>query len=86
LISYFILNFLAVTRDPVPSHVAITWRPSVSSTLRGFSKSKAELESVLELEDTDSDGTEDQSFGLLPAVDQVEEDIAVQTGKSFSSE
>lgn len=86
LISYFILNFYAVTRDPVPSHIAITWRPSVSSTLRSFSKSKPELESVLELEDTDSDSTEDQSFGLPPAVDQVEEDIGVQTGKSFASE
>lgn len=80
---YFILNFLAVTRDPVPHRITITWRPSVSSTLRGSLKSKLEPESVLELEDTDSDSAEDQSFGLPLAV---EDDIGVQTGKSFASE
>jgi hypothetical protein len=87
LVIYFILNFLAVTRDPVPSNIAITWRPSVSSTQRSSSKSKLELDSdVLELEDTDSDSAEDQSFGVALAVDQVEDDIGVQTGKSFASE
>lgn len=53
--------------------------------MRSFSKSKPELESVLELEDTDSDSTEDQSFGLPPAVDQVEEDIGVQTDNDWDN-
>ena len=86
LVIYFILNFLPVTREPVPSRIAIAWHPSVSSTLRGSSKSKLQPASVIELDDTDSDSAEDQSFGHLPAVDQVEDDIGVQTGKSFSSE
>lgn len=87
LLIYFILNFFAVTRDPVPSHIVKTWRPSVSSSLRGSSKSKLELESVIELEDTDTDSAEDQSFGFPLAVDQVkEDDIGVQTGKSFASD
>jgi len=76
-----------VTRDPVPSRIAITWRPSVSSTLRlgGSSRSKLELdsESVLEIEDTDSDSAEDQSFGLPLAVNQVEDDIGVQTDEDW---
>ena len=81
LVIYVILKFLA---DPVPSHIAKTWR---SSVLRGSSKSKLELESVIELEDTVSDSAEDQSFGFPLAVDQVEEDgIGVQTGKSFASD
>ena len=79
---YSLLNFLAVTRDLVPSHIARTWRPSVSSTLRGSSKLKANSE--LELEDTDSDSPEDLSFGL-PLARAVEDDIGVQTGKSFGS-
>lgn len=86
LIVCFILNFLAVTRDPVPSHIAITWRPSLSSTSRGSSKLKPI--SVLEIEDTDSDSAEDQNSGLplALAVDQVEEDtIGVQTGQSSAS-
>ena len=85
LVISFILNFLAVTRDPVPGHIALTWRPSVSSKLRGSSNPRLELDSVLEL-DTDSDSAEDQSVGLQLAVDQDEDDIGVQTGKSFASE
>ena len=85
LVISFILNFLAVTRDPVPGHIALTWRPSVSSKLRGSSNPRLELDSVLEL-DTDSDSAEDQSVGLQLAVDQDEDDIGVQTGNSFASE
>ena len=84
LVIYVILNFLT---DPVPSHIVKTWHPSFSLTLRGSSKSKLELESVIELEDTVSDSAKDQSFGFPLAVDQVEEDgIGVQTGKSFASD
>jgi len=84
LVIYVILNFLT---DPVPSHITKAWRPTVSLTLRGSSKSKLELDSVIELEDTVSDSAEDQSFGFPLAVDQVEEDdIGVQTGKSFASD
>jgi hypothetical protein len=41
--------------------------------------------SVLELEDTDSDSTEDLSFGLplAQAVVQVEDDIGVQTDEDW---
>jgi len=78
------LNFLIVTRDPVPGRVLKTWRPSVSL-------SKGSTKSEIEPDSSSRDATDGESSSPSPTyrtvrnkVDSEEEVIYVQTGMSVS--
>ena len=83
---YFMLTRLLhpfiVTREPVPSRILMTWRPSVVSTKGATSK---DFEHALELEDTSLDEMEDESIGHSLDHRTISNKEDVQTGKSFAA-
>ena len=82
---YFMLTHLfVVTREPVPSRILMTWRPSVVSTKGATSK---DFGHALELEDTSPNETEDESISHSwnhHTISNKVEEEDVQTGKSFA--
>jgi len=90
-ILYFILNFLVVTRDPVPGRVLRTWRPSAIS-VKCSTKSEPDPEHAVRSEsDTDD---RDKSSSSLPTcrvvhnrvnLEEEREVIIVTSGKSIST-
>jgi len=82
----FILNFLVVTRDPVPARILRTWQPSVSA--KGSRKSETEPEDS----DVSTDYTDDKSLSPLRLVrnkvqvdsEEEPEVVYVKTGQSMS--
>jgi len=87
----FILNFLVVTRDPVPGHILKTWRPSArpSVSAKGSRKSETEPEDS----DASTDYTDDKSLSPLRLVrnkvqvdsEEEPEVVYVKTGQSMSA-
>ncbi len=87
----FILNFLVVTRDPVPGHILKTWQPSArpSVSAKGSRKSETEPEDS----DVSTDYTDDKSLSPLHLVhnkvqvdsEEEPEVVYVKTGQSMSA-